>query len=138
MSGQVTTETSVAPRWHLRPAALCAAGVARILARLSPEHLRWVLELARCGARSAGEIEALRARNAVVAVSMRCTGRWCLQRSIATALLCRMHGCWPEWRTGVRTQPFQAHAWVAVDGKAVGESDDIQFFHPTMTVPSRR
>ncbi|MEU9117139.1 lasso peptide biosynthesis B2 protein [Streptomyces sp. NPDC048483] len=44
----------------------------------------------------------------------------CLRRSVATALLCRMRGVWPHWCTGVRTAPFRAHAWVEVEGLAVG------------------
>ena len=41
---------------------------------------------------------------------------------------------------GTATQPFQAHAWVAVDGVPIGEeaSTYIRYFHRTMTVrPSR-
>ncbi|MFC9976639.1 lasso peptide biosynthesis B2 protein [Spirillospora sp. NPDC127200] len=137
MSGRVVTiEPSVRPPLRRRPAALAAVAAARVLERLSPYRIRQVLETARRGARPADEAMASQARNDVVAVSMRCAGPRCLQRSIATALLCRMRGGWPQWCTGVRTQPFQAHAWVAVDGRPVGESsDDLDFFRPMMTVP---
>lgn len=140
MSGRsLALEHATALPPHLRPAATCAVGAARLLTRLSPRRLRRVLELTRLGARPADEMEALRARNAVVAVSIPCAGPRCLQRAIATALLCRMLGCWPEWRIGVRSQPFQAHAWVAVDGKAVGENPNtIGFFHLLMAVPPAR
>jgi hypothetical protein len=136
MSGKVVTlEPSVAPPWRLRPLALAAVALARLLERLPPRRLRQVLRLASRGARPADVTTVLRARNAVVAVSIRCAGPRCLQRSIATALLCRAGGSWPEWCTGVRTQPFQAHAWVAVDGVPIGESiNDIRYFHRTMTV----
>ncbi len=136
MSGKVVTiEPSTAPPWHLRPAARAAVGLARVLARLSPRHLRRVMTLLARGAQPAEEVETLRARNAVVAVSVRCAGPRCLQRSIATALLCRIKGRWPQWCTGVRTQPFQAHAWVAVAGRPIGENiNDIQFFYLTMSV----
>lgn len=139
MSGKVVTiEPSVAPPWRLRPLALAAVGLARLLEHLPPRRLRRVLELASRGAHPADVGAALRARNAVVAVSIRCAGPRCLQRSIATALLCRVGGGWPDWCTGVRTQPFQAHAWVAVDGVPVGENiNDIRYFHRTMTVTSR-
>ncbi|SEG78809.1 Transglutaminase-like superfamily protein [Thermomonospora echinospora] len=137
MSERVLIETGVAPPWYQWPAALCAVGIARVLAKLPPRRLRRALEFARRGARPATRQDALRARNAVVAVSMRCKGQWCLQRSIATALLCRMRGCWPDWCTGVRTQPFGAHAWVAVDGEPINENiKDIRSFHVVMTVPS--
>ncbi|MEE6263532.1 lasso peptide biosynthesis B2 protein [Plantactinospora sonchi] len=139
MSGKVVTiEPSVAPPWRLRPLALAAVGLARLLERLPPRRLRRVLELASRGARPADTTTAWRARNAVVAVSIRCAGPRCLQRSIATVLLCRAGGSWPDWCTGVRTQPFQAHAWVAVDGVPVGENiNDIRYFHRTMTVKVR-
>lgn len=141
MSGRVVTvEPSVPPPLRQRPAAYGAVAAARVLARVSPRRLRRVLELVRRGARPATAAEALRARNDVVAVSVRCAGPSCLQRSIAAVLLCRArYGTWPDWCTGVRTQPFQAHAWVAVDGEPVGENiDDVRFFHPLMTVPSPR
>ncbi|GAA0916007.1 MULTISPECIES: lasso peptide biosynthesis B2 protein [Streptomyces violaceusniger group] len=135
----LSLETPTTPPWHLRPAALTAVGIARLLTYLPPQRLRKVLECARRGSRPATETKALRARNAVVAVSVPCAGPRCLQRSIATALLCRMTGTWPDWCTGVRTQPFQAHAWVEVDGKPIGENiDEIRYFHVLMTVRSRR
>jgi Transglutaminase-like superfamily len=137
MSGRVVTiEPSTRPPAHRWPAALAAVTAARILARLSPLRIRRVLQRVARGAAPADEATVLRARGDVVAVSVRCAGPRCLERSIATALLCRMHGVWPQWCTGVRLQPFQAHAWVAVDGRPVGESiDDLAFFRPIITVP---
>ncbi|MGH3973626.1 MAG: lasso peptide biosynthesis B2 protein [Pseudonocardiaceae bacterium] len=87
---------------------LLAVGAARLLATLRPGHLRTVLELARRGARPATRQQAQAAREAVVAVSLRCAGKGCLQRSIAATLYCRAHGTWPTWCTGVRTNPFAA------------------------------
>ncbi|MFE3142948.1 lasso peptide biosynthesis B2 protein [Streptomyces scopuliridis] len=140
MSGQVLTlEQSTAVPWHQRPTALVTVAAARLLARLSPRRLRQVLELARRGARPADLPQALRARNAVVSVSVAIAGPRCLERSIATALLCRLGGTWPQWCTGVTTQPFAAHAWVAVDGDPVGEDPDaVTDFHLVMSVPARR
>ncbi|MGH3831974.1 MAG: lasso peptide biosynthesis B2 protein [Pseudonocardiaceae bacterium] len=106
---------------HHRVLPLLAVGAARILATLRPRRLRAVLELLRRGARAATLQEALAARQAVVAVSLRCAGKGCLQRSIAAALYCRAHGTWPTWCTGVRTHPFGAHAWIQVDGQPIGE-----------------
>ncbi|WP_460395684.1 lasso peptide biosynthesis B2 protein [Actinophytocola sediminis] len=97
--------------------------------------MRQVLEFVRRGARPATQREAAAMRDTVMAASVRCTGQWCLQRSIATALLCRLRGSWPTWRTGVRTHPFEAHAWVEVDGVAIGEDpENIRWYRVMMTV----
>jgi hypothetical protein len=71
----------------------------------------------------------------VVAVSVLCAGEGCLQRSLATALLCRMRGSWPTWCTGVRTMPFGAHAWVEADGVPVDEPHQPGHYRPVITVP---
>ncbi|WP_187284840.1 lasso peptide biosynthesis B2 protein [Streptomyces sp. uw30] len=104
-----------------RPAALLATAAARLIVALKPHRIRLVLCRVRRGATPATARQALAAREAVVAVSARCAGEGCLQRSVATALLCRLRGVWPTWCTGVRTAPFRAHAWVEVDGLPVGE-----------------
>jgi len=114
---------------------LLAVGIARILARTSPRRLRAVLELARRGAAPATPEQALAARRAVVAVSMRCAGQGCLQRSIAAALLCRTRGAWPTWATGVRTAPFAAHAWIEVDDQPVGEQYPAGHYRRILSVP---
>src|SRR5213076_1965604 len=79
---------------------LLAVGIARPLARLKPVRLRAVLELARRGALPATAEHTRNARDEVVSVSLRCAGNHCLQRSIATVLLCRARGTWPTWCTG--------------------------------------
>ncbi len=120
-----------------RPPALLATAAARLLVLLKPRRIRRVLTLMRRGAAPATAEQALAARRAVVAVSARCAGEGCLQRSVATALLCRMRGVWPDWCTGVRTAPFRAHAWVEVDGRPVGEPHRAGHYHRLMVVPSR-
>jgi hypothetical protein len=105
--------------------------------RLSPRRLRAVLGLLRRGSRPATAAQARDARQAVVTVSVQCAGQGCLQRSLATVLLCRAGGRWPDWCTGVRMEPFRAHAWVEVDGEPIGEHDDVRTFAKTMTVPAR-
>lgn len=139
MSGRaVTIETAVAPPLRLRLIALGAVSVARILEQLPPRRLRQVLEFVSRGARPADLMAAHRARNAVVAVSLRCAGPRCLQRSIAACLVCRVGGRWPQWHTGVRTQPFQAHAWIEVDGRPVDENEaDIRMIHRTMVITGK-
>jgi hypothetical protein len=113
---------------------LLAVAVARVLMRRRPARIRRLLELARRGARPATAEQAARAREAVVSVSLRCAGQGCLQRAIAVALLCRAHGTWPTWCTGVRTNPFSAHAWVEVDGQPIGEPLPAGHYRPLLTV----
>ncbi|NUP40023.1 MAG: lasso peptide biosynthesis B2 protein, partial [Streptomyces sp.] len=86
------------------------------------------------GARPATAEQALAARRAVVAVSLRCAGQACLQRSIAAALLCRSRGVWPTWCTGVRTSPFEAHAWIEAAGEPVGEPYPAGHYRPLLSV----
>ncbi|WP_174501725.1 lasso peptide biosynthesis B2 protein [Streptacidiphilus neutrinimicus] len=117
-----------------RPLPLLAVGAARLLARVKPARLRRILEFARRGAAAATAEQAAVAREQVVAVSMRCAGNNCLQRSIAAALLCRLRGSWPTWCTGVRTHPFAAHAWIQVDGEPIGEPHPAGFFRPLLSV----
>ncbi|MER7001086.1 lasso peptide biosynthesis B2 protein [Streptomyces sp. NPDC000410] len=119
-----------------RPAALLATAAARLIVALKPRRIRRVLSVVRRGAAPATMRQALAAREAVVAVSARCAGEGCLQRSVATALLCRMRGVWPEWCTGVRTAPFRAHAWVEVDGLPVGEPHRPGEYQRMMVVPA--
>ncbi len=60
-----------------------------------------------------------------------------LQRSLATALLCRIGGTWLTWCTGVRTLPFAAHAWVEAQGRRVGEPADTATYRTMLTVAPR-
>ncbi len=120
---------------HRRLLPLAAVGVACLLARFRPVRIRAVLEFARRGAAPATAEQALAARQAVVAVSLRCAGQGCLQRSIAAALLCRARGVWPAWCTGVRTHPFAAHAWIEADDQLIGEPHPTGYYKPIITVP---
>lgn len=118
-----------------RRRARLAVACARLLARLSPGHLEAILTRFSTNTDPAETRVALRARTAVTSVSTRCAGRWCLERSIATALVCRFDGVWPEWHTGVCTQPFRAHAWVSVDGQPIGEPDGLaETFQPVLSI----
>jgi hypothetical protein len=114
-----------------------AVGAARLLARQHPRRIRTVLEWLRRGARPADLGRAQAARDAVVAVSLACAGReGCLPRSLATILLCRLHGQWPTWCVGARRlAPFGAHAWVEAEGVPVGEGHPPDYFRPLFTVP---
>ncbi|MFI8849298.1 lasso peptide biosynthesis B2 protein [Streptomyces sp. 891-h] len=115
-----------------RPAVRCSL----LLARLPPRRIRTLLTHVRRGARPAQYAETLAARNAVTAVSPVCAGpEGCLPRSLATALLCRLHGCWPVWCVGARRlPPFAAHAWVEADHTPVGEDHPPDYFRTFFTV----
>lgn len=119
-----------------RIAARFAVAVATLLAKLKPHTLRRVLGIIRRSTKPADYDTAKAARDAVLAVSLRCLGpQGCLPRSVAVALLCRLSGTWPTWCVGVRVMPpFGAHAWVEADGVPVDENLPAQYFRPLMTV----
>ncbi|MFH8290289.1 lasso peptide biosynthesis B2 protein [Streptomyces sp. NPDC018059] len=108
--------------WRRRSAVLVATAAARLIFTVKPHRIRRVLSAVRRGAAPATTSQVLAAREAVVALSARCAGENCLQRSVTTALLCRMRGVWPDWCTGVRTAPFRAHAWVEVGRRVDGRN----------------
>ncbi|ARF58087.1 lasso peptide biosynthesis B2 protein [Streptomyces gilvosporeus] len=134
---QVLDTDGIRPPLRRRITACSAVAAARLLAYLPPKRLQAVLRVARRGAGPADYTTTLQARQDVTAVSVLCSGRYCLQRSLATALLCRLRGTWPTWCTGVRTPPFAAHAWVEADGQRVGESEDAATYRTMLTVPPR-
>ncbi len=134
---QILDTNQTRPPLCRRLAAHTAVGAARLLAHLPPRRLRAVLHTLRRGATPASYAQALQARQDVTAVSTLCTGRYCLHRSLATALLCRIGGTWPTWCTGVRTPPFAAHAWVEAQGRPVGEPADTATYRRMLTVPPR-
>ncbi|WP_411129275.1 lasso peptide biosynthesis B2 protein [Streptomyces sp. x-19] len=119
---------------HRRVLPLTAVALARPLAALPPRYLRIVLQGLRVGARPSSAAQASAARTAVVAVSLRCAVHNCLQRSIASAVLCRIKGTWPTWQTGVRTTPFAAHAWIEADGQVIDEPYPDGYYRPLLTV----
>ncbi|MGH8932797.1 MAG: lasso peptide biosynthesis B2 protein [Egibacteraceae bacterium] len=135
MSSLRIVERGVRLRLRHRPAALVAVGAARVLAQLPPRRIRGVLTVLRRGAMPATYQQTSAARDAVVAASVLCAGEGCLQRALATTLLCRLRGVWPTWCTGVRTAPFVAHAWVEVDGEPVDEPHPANYYRPIITIP---
>ncbi len=135
----VTEVVAYDPRaipWPTRALTRLAVGAGRLLATQSPRRIRTVLQWLRQGARPATVDEAKAARDAVVTVSLACAGReGCLPRSLATVLLCRARGHWATWCVGARRMPpFGAHAWVEVDGAAVGESYPPDYFRTFFSV----
>jgi hypothetical protein len=121
-----------------RPAALLAVGAARILAQLPPKRIRAALTLLRRRAAPATYHQVENAHDAILAVSVLCGGRYCLQRSLAITLLCRIRGVWPTWCIGVRTAPFAAHAWVEADGQPVGEPNLSGYYSPLIVIHPKR
>jgi hypothetical protein len=132
----VLQRSNVRLSWRTKWAARCAVGAARLLARTPPERIRATLLRLRGEVRPATYEEAKAARDAVLAVSLRCAGlRACLQRSLAIALLCRMRGTWATWCVGVpRRQPFIGHAWVEAEGRLVEEGVGYDYFSRLITV----
>jgi hypothetical protein len=59
------------------------------------------------------------------AIDLACVWYWkqvlCLQRSAATVFLLREFGIEAQLVIGAQLMPFQAHAWVEVDGRAVND-----------------
>jgi hypothetical protein len=136
MSFPLLPEQRTRTPWRSALLARITVTIAWFLMKLPPAKLRRVLGVAARGARPATEAEALMSRQAVVSVSRRCAGQGCLQRAVATVLLCRVKGHWPDWCTGVRTQPFRAHAWVEVNRRPVGEGENVRLFHTLIRVPA--
>lgn len=134
---QILDSTGDRPPLRTRVAVRLCVGVARGMAHLAPRRIVRLLTVLRRGARPATVDEALRARRDVTDTSTMCSGRYCLQRALATTLLCRLRGRWPTWCSGVRTPPFNAHAWVEVEGVRVGEPEDSSTYHTMLSVPPR-
>jgi hypothetical protein len=121
----------------MRIRAQVAILLARVLARLRPRHLQWVLSRLRRGARPATVAQAMAARRVVLAGSIGLHGmKACLPRSISCVLLCRTYGVWPTWCVGVGVRPpFGAHAWIEVGETLVGEPGEHRDWARLVTVP---
>lgn len=106
--------------------ARLSVGVAFILCLLPPRLLRSTMRIVVSGGKRPTPERAERYRALVVSVSTLCAGEGCLPRSVATATLARLQGYGLTWCTGIREQPFLAHAWVEVDRTAVGEVTSLE------------
>ncbi|MFF9484983.1 lasso peptide biosynthesis B2 protein [Streptomyces sp. NPDC014676] len=120
----------------LRLAARLVLVPAVLITLLPPRRIRAVLGVLRRGAAPATAVQAQAARDALCAVSLRCTGpKGCLPRSLGAALLCRLRGTWPTWCAGVRVvPPFTAHAWIEAEGHLVGEGVPDGYFARLVSV----
>jgi len=121
---------SARERWVAR----VAVTVARAISVLPPSAIVRTLTVISRFSRPATAHQALSARQAACTVSARCAGQGCLQRSIAVVVLCRFEGSAPDWCTGFINRPFMAHAWVEVDGRAIGEPREIEDFTTVLAV----
>lgn len=101
--------------------ARLSVGVAFVLCLMPPRLLRSSMSLLVSSGKRPTLDSAERYRALVVSVSTLCAGEGCLPRSVATATLARLHGHGLTWCTGIREQPFLAHAWVEVHRAPVGE-----------------
>ncbi|MGH3814115.1 MAG: lasso peptide biosynthesis B2 protein [Pseudonocardiaceae bacterium] len=130
--GHLPERRPLAPRRRI--IVVGAVIAARFMARLRPSIIRRFLTTLRKGSRPAHYSETLADRDDVVSASLICAGEGCLPRSLAVCFLGRIHGRWPTWCTGVRMEPFRAHAWVEADGQQVGEPYSMDAYAVTMRI----
>lgn len=117
-----------------RARSMFAVAVSTPITHFHPHRIASLLCLVARGSRPATAEEAAQARAAACTVSARCAGLGCLLRSVATFLDCRMRGVTPDWCTGIRTEPFAAHAWIEVDGQPIGEPGSLDSFTTMLAV----
>ena len=70
------------------------------------------------------EAVALTCRAVDAAAGLYVKRAWCLQRSAACVCLLRSQGLPAELVLGVRTFPFEAHAWVELEGRILNDKLD--------------
>lgn len=133
MSIPITPEPSIKPTGLVRVKVALVVQIANMLSHLRPNHLERLLRVLAKGAVSSRTAEVSAIRASVCATSSRCAGLGCLQRSIATFILCRTSGHVPVWKSGFRLNPFAAHAWVEVDGLAVDEPDGVSQYRAVLS-----
>lgn len=120
---------------HERVLPLVSVAASQVLTRkMNPAQLERLLNRISRGAAPATFEEAADARRRVVAVSERCAGQYCLERSVAAALYLRTKKKWATWVSGVCLVPFAAHAWLEVDGQPVAEPLNLTDFQKNLIV----
>lgn len=118
--------------------ALFSVGVGSLVVRMSPRKICYFLEWAGRNSDPVSAMQAQRARYAVCAVSVRCSGMGCLLRSVSAFIYCRCQGISPDWCSGFRTSPFAAHAWIEADGRPIGEPGSLSSFVTVLSVRPHR
>lgn len=137
MSSQILAEPRTRLDWRLAANARCAALIARVVVMLPPSAIEAILRGISARTRRPDWQSVSEWRTAINSVSRRCAGQGCLQRSVAVVILARRYGVAPTWRTGFRTNPFTAHAWVEVEGVAVDEPAAVTDFAVVLSVEPR-
>lgn len=118
--------------------SVVAAFVAVALSRLSLKlggfrrTIRWARWLARRSATTLDRGLAERSARSVAVAAAFFPGRAiCLEQSVALYVLLRRRGVEAVLRIGAQPYPFQAHAWVEVEGQPILEkADDLVRFVP--------
>ncbi|MFJ4171322.1 lasso peptide biosynthesis B2 protein [Paenarthrobacter sp. NPDC089714] len=134
MSLPIVPQRAIMPRGLALLRTRAVVALAWPMTLLPPALLESAFRTVVHRSRPSSHAQARRIRAAVCAVSSRCAGEGCLQRSIAVFLLCRLEGHSPAWKTGYRLEPFTAHAWVEVDGEPVDEPSAISSYIPVLSV----
>lgn len=101
---------------------------------LPPSAIAALLKKVMRGARESTPQQAAVVRAYICAVSARCAGQGCLQRSIAVVLMCRLAGHVPAWKTGYQVDPFLAHAWVEAGSSPVQEPSSVATYAVVLEV----
>ncbi len=138
MSVSITPQARDKPigrQWVLAQFSIAAA---YLISLFPPQRLATVLTHLIREAPSSSATEVSYARANVCAISARCAGQGCLQRAIATVLLCRLRGHSPVLKSGYQIRPFRAHAWVEAEGKAIDEPEDIGTYVEVLEIAPER
>ena len=114
------------------PSAFATVALSRISLKFGGfrRTIRWARWLARRPASTIDRGLAERSARSVAIAAAFFPGRAiCLEQSVALYLLLRRRGVEAVLRSGAQPYPFQAHAWVEVDGQPVLEkADDLVRF----------
>lgn len=118
--------------------ARIAVAAATLLSLLPPYLIALFLKRTMRDAEQSTPAQSIVARSQICTVSPRCAGQGCLQRSLATVILCRISGHCPSWKTGYQIEPFRAHAWVEVSGVPINEPAEVNSYITTLELQPPR
>lgn len=59
----------------------------------------------------------------------------CFEESTSAAVALALSGCHVGWRHGIASDPVRMHAWIEVDGQAVGEPPSTSRYTPLIRLP---
>ncbi|GAA1874287.1 lasso peptide biosynthesis B2 protein [Myceligenerans crystallogenes] len=112
------------------------------IAALRAAPLRIVLAVTRRLTEHAPHAATRDEARAIVHAARRAASRWpgraaCLETSLTAAWLAAFTGRSVTWCHGLRTQPYEFHAWIQVDDEPVAEPATTSTLITTMTIPAR-